>query len=99
MDIISFQMAKPLKGELATLCELDMQDTSEEQLFAKWEEVIGDKQTSSSQLTLHPNKTLFKNHHFAISPDLNFFTPLYWFLKGFIEDLDGKVTPLSFLTI
>lgn len=91
-----FKMAKPLKGELATLCELDMQDTSEEQLFAKWEEVIGDKQTSSSQLTLHPNKTLFKNHHFAISPDLNFFTPLYWFLKGFIEDLDGKVTPLSF---
>ena len=91
-----FKMAEPLTGELATLCELDMQDTSDEQLFAKWEEVIGDKQTSSSQLTLHPNKTLFKNHHFVISPDLNFFTPLYWFLKGFIENLDGKVTPLSF---
>ncbi|CAI4064017.1 Rtt107p SKDI_08G2010 [Saccharomyces kudriavzevii IFO 1802] len=91
-----FKMAKPLTDELATLCELDMNDTTEEQLFAKWEEVIGGKEISSSRLTLHPNTTLFKDHHFAISPDLNFFTPLYWFLKEFIEDLDGKVTPLGF---
>lgn len=90
-----FKMAEPLSGELASLCELDMNDTTEEQLFAKWEEVTGDKQTSSSQLSLHPNTDLFKNHHFAISPDLNFFTPLYWFLKEFIESLNGKVTPLS----
>ena len=91
-----FKMAKPLTDELSNLCELDMQDSTEEHLFTKWEEVLGDKDTYSSQLTLHPSKTLFKNHHFAISPDLNFFTPLYWFLKGFIENLDGKVTPLTF---
>ncbi|CAI1733227.1 hypothetical protein SEUBUCD646_0O03200 [Saccharomyces eubayanus] len=90
-----FKMAKPLSSELASLCELDMNDTTEEQLFAKWEEVTGDKETSSTQLFLHPNTDLFKNHHFAISPDLNFFTPLYWFLKEFIEKLNGKVTPLS----